>query len=44
MAQDGVTFAGAVSINAVELIAGGSKIDIREQISFITRSDKSRTK
>ena len=35
MAQDGVTFAGDVSINAVELIAGGSKIDIREQISFI---------
>ncbi len=35
MAQDGVTFAGDVTINSIELIAGGSKIDIREQIAFL---------
>ena len=29
MAQDGVTFAGDVTINSIELIAGSTKLDIR---------------
>jgi hypothetical protein len=33
--QDGVTFAGDVTINSIELVAGGSKIDIREQVANI---------
>ena len=35
MAQDGVTFAGDVTINSIELIAGSTKLDIRNQISVI---------
>ena len=35
MAQAGVAFAGDVTINAIELVAGGSKIDIREQVLSI---------
>ena len=31
---DGVTFAGDVQINSIELIAGTSKIDIREQVYY----------
>ena len=35
MAQDGVTFAGDVTINSLELIAGSTKLDIRNQIANI---------
>jgi len=35
MAQDGVTFAGDVTINTIEILAGGTKLDIRNQIANI---------
>ena len=35
MAQYGVTFAGDVTINSLELIAGSTKLDIRNQIANI---------
>lgn len=35
MAQDGVTFAGDVTINSIELIAGSTKLDIRNQVNNI---------
>lgn len=35
MSKDGVTFAGDVTINSIELVSGGSKIDIREQVAYI---------
>ena len=37
MAQDGVTFAGDVTINSIELIAGSTKLDILSTLSVLLK-------